>query len=392
MKLSPAFKSFIREHEQDDVHELALHAKQYPDIDIQSAILQISGRKMAAEKIPSWYINESVLYPKHISMEQCSSEYTARYKANLVAGNCMTDLTGGLGVDFSFMAQKFTQEAVYVEQQTELAEIAADNFEALGLENVIVRNADAVDYLGMMSPVDLIYIDPSRRNNEGRKIFRIEDCTPNILDIEDLLEEKAGLVMIKLSPMLDISLVLKSLRNISEVHVISVDNECKELLFVKQKDNKKQLIHCVNIQKDKIDRFLLERNQEEQAVAKYTSSIGQYLYEPNVSLLKAGAYKYISAYYDLDKLHPSSHLYTSDELVPDFQGRRFIVDRVCSLNKKDIKLYLSVIGQANITTRNFPLSVQEIRNRARIKDGGNIYIFATTLSNENKVLIVCRKV
>ncbi|NDV96282.1 SAM-dependent methyltransferase [Dysgonomonas sp. 521] len=391
MTLPPALKSFVREHGQDDVHELALHARQYPSIDMQLAIRQITGRKIAAEKIPSWYDNESVIYPKHISMEQCSSEYTARYKASLVAGDCMTDLTGGLGVDFSFMAPKFAKEAVYVEQQKELSEIAAGNFDALGLDNVIIKNADAVDYLRMMPPTDLIYIDPSRRDNVGRKIFRIEDCTPNILDIEDLLEEKAGMAMIKLSPMLDISLVLKSLRNISDVHVVSVDNECKELLFVKQKDCGKQLIHCVNIQKDKADKFLLEKNQEEQAIARYASSVGRYLYEPNVSLLKAGVYKYISAYYKLDKLHPSSHLYTSDEFLPDFQGRRFVVDSICSLNKKDIKSYLSTIGHANITTRNFPLSVEEIRKRTKIKDGGTIYIFATTLSNEDKVLVLCRK-
>jgi hypothetical protein len=392
MTLSQELKNFVREHEYDDVHELVLHAKQYPGIDIQPAIRQIAGRKTAREKIPSWYAIDSILYPKHISMEQCSSEQTARYKAGLVEGASMVDLTGGFGIDFSFMARKFIKSAVYVERQEDLCGMASYNFGILGLKNVSVENADALKYLSEMSFADLIYIDPARRDTGGKKIFRIEDCSPNILEIEELLEKKAARTMIKLSPMLDLTLALKSLENISDVHIVSVDNECKELLLVKDKAKTGQcIIHCINIQKNKTDKLSLKREQDDSAKVNYTASVGKYLYEPNTSLLKAGIYKYIAEFYRLEKLHPDSHLYTSDDSRTDFQGRGFVVDNVCTLGKKDIKQYLPGISRANITTRNFPLSVQEIRKKTKLKDGGDIYIFATTLSDDRKVLIICHK-
>jgi len=392
MILSQELKDFVKEHESDAIHELALHANQYPGIDISLAIQQITGRKIAREKIPSWYAVDSILYPQHISMEQCSSEQTARYKAALVEGNTMVDLTGGFGIDFSFMAERFMKKAVYVEQQKELSEIASYNFGILGLKNVIIENTDALEYLSEIPSVDLIYIDPARRDTSGKKIFRIEDCSPNILEIEDILEAKSYRVMIKLSPMLDLTLALKSLKNIFDVHIVSVDNECKELLLIKDKAKKEQcFIHCINIQKNKTTKFSIQRQQEDTAIADYAVSVGKYLYEPNASLLKAGIYKYIAEFYKLKKLHPSSHLYTSDKLKADFQGRTFVVDTVCTLSKKDIKQYLTGIGQANITTRNFPLSVQEIRKKTKLKDGGDIYIFATTLSDDKKALIICHK-
>jgi hypothetical protein len=392
MILPQDLKDFVREHESDNIHELALHAKQYPGIDMQAAIRQITGRKIAREKIPSWYAIDSILYPKHISMEQCSSEQTARYKAGLVEGDSMVDLTGGFGIDFAFMAVKFRKKAVYAEQQKELSEIASYNFGILGLKNVSVENTDALTYLSGMPFTDLIYIDPARRDAGGKKMFRIEDCSPNILEIEDLLEKKAAGTIIKLSPMLDLTLALKSLRNISDVHIVSVENECKELLLVKDKAKAGQcIIHCINIQKNGTDKLSLRKEQEDSAKADYTASVGKYLYEPNTSLLKAGIYKYTAERYQLKKLHPDSHLYTSDDLRNDFQGRRFVVDNICSLGKKDIKQYLPGIGQANITTRNFPLSVQEIRKKTKLKDGGDVYIFATTLSDNSKVLIICHK-
>lgn len=393
MILSQELKKFVKEHEYDDIHELALQAKQYSGIDIRLAIRQIAGRKIAREKIPAWYTLDSILYPQHISMEQCSSEQTARYKAGLVEGDSMIDLTGGFGIDFSFMAEKFRNRAIYVEQQKELSEIAAYNFNILGLKNITVENSDALEYFSTMPSVDLIYIDPARRDNLGNKIFRIEDCSPNILEIEAILEAKGSRIMIKLSPMLDLTLALKSLKNVSDVHIISVDNECKELLLIKDKaKNGECSIHCINIQKERTTELSLIKGQEDLAKIDYTTCIGGYLYEPNTSLLKAGIYKYIGEFYQLKKLHPSSHLYTSDELRDDFQGRSFVVDRVCSFSKKDIKQHLVGISQANITTRNFPLSVQEIRKKTKLKDGGDVYIFATTLSDDRKVLIICHKV
>ncbi|MFV0538783.1 MAG: THUMP-like domain-containing protein [Dysgonomonas sp.] len=389
--ISGTLNEFVKEHENDDIRVLALRATQYPEIDMQLAIRQITGRRIAKEKKPSWYINENILYPKHLSLEQSSSEKTACYKATLVNGDSMVDLTGGMGVDFSFLAKKFKQ-AVYVEQQAELTEIAVHNFKELGLTNVIVKNEEALSYLLDTPPIDLIYIDPARRDTVGRKTVGIEDCTPNILELESLLEEKGKQTMIKLSPMLDISLALKSLSNISDVHIISYNNECKELLFIKKETDIETFYHCVNIQKEKTDILSFTRDQEEETAISYKPQIGQYLYEPNSSIMKAGAYKYLSTYYNIDKIHPNSHLYTSDSLISDFQGRSFIIENICSLNKKEVKQYLGNIKQANITTRNFPLSVQELRKRTGLKEGGDIYIFATTLADEKKVLIICKKI
>lgn len=389
MNLSDELKAFIITHEADDVHSLALQAKQYPDIDMEMAIRQITGRKIAKEKIPSWYANDNIIYPKHLSMEQCSSEQTALFKASLCGGESMADLTGGLGVDCFFLAHGFNN-AVYVEQQSELAEIAVHNFKILG-QDIKVVNEDAVSYLSSMPPANLIYIDPARRDSTGRKTVLIEDCTPNILDIESLLEEKSKQVMIKLSPMLDITLAVKSVKSVSDVYIISVNNECKELLFIKKGNTGKTLYHCVNIQNSNTDTYTFYKEDEDTISLNYTTKIAKYLYEPNASILKAGAYKSIAKAYSLDKLHPSSHLYTSEILYEDFPGRKFVVDNICSLNKKDMKEYLSDIKQANITTRNFPLSVQEIRKKTGLKDGGDIYIFATTLVDDRKVLLICHK-
>lgn len=391
MKFQPELIQFVKEHEKEDVHTLALRAKRYPEIDMEWVVRQISGRQMAKSKIPFWYSFDDIIYPKHLSLEQSSSEQTALYKATLYSGGCMVDLTGGMGVDFSFIATKFEQ-STYVEQKSELVEIAAHNFGVLGLNNVNAICTDAIEYLRLMPKVDLIYIDPARRDNAGRKTVQIEDCTPDILEIEYLLEDKADVTLIKLSPMLDISLALNLLKNISDVHIISVNNECKELLFIKDKVRDKIRFHCVNIQNNKADIFSFYKDEEESAKINYESNTGKYLYEPNASILKAGAYKCIAESFKLDKLHISSHLYTSDVLDKTFPGRIFLITNILTLSKSDIKMHLSNIKQANVTTRNFLLSVQEIRNKTGIKEGGDIYIFATTLANERKVLIVCKKV
>ncbi|MDR2956048.1 MAG: class I SAM-dependent methyltransferase [Prevotella sp.] len=388
MRLSDELIRFVNEHEKEDVHTLALQSHKYPQIDISLAICQITGRRIAKDKIPAWYENQQIVYPKHLPLEQSSSQATAQYKASLCSGKSMVDLTGGLGVDFYFISQNFNN-ATYVEQQYALAELATYNFKVLGL-NVQTVNADAIDYLHSMSYVDLIYIDPARRDNIGKKTVRIEDCTPNILEIEDLLEQKAERVMIKLSPMLDISLALKSLKNISQVHIISVDNECKELLFIKEKEVINTIFHCINIYNGATDIYTFTKEKEADSNISCPSVPGKYLYEPNASILKAGAYKIIADEYSVSKLHPSSHLYTSDRLIY-FPGRKFTIDGIYTLNKKDIKEYIAPLKQANITTRNFPLSVNEIRKKTGLKEGGDIYIFATTLANDKRVLIICRK-
>lgn len=388
--ISSRLIDFVNEHEHDDIHMLALHSNLYPEIDIQQAIQQIKGRKIAKDKIPSWYKNQKIVYPKHLSLEQCSSEQTACYKASLVKGNSMVDLTGGLGVDFSFLSTKF-RDAVYVEKQSELTDIAINNFRELGLNNTSVVNADAIEYLEAMPAVDLIYIDPARRDSIGKKVVHIEDCTPNIIEIEHLLDTKAQQTMIKLSPILDITLALRSLSYVTDVYIISSNNECKELLFIKKKSGDELQYHCVNIHKNGIDDFSFRKVQEEDAAVSYATEPGTYLYEPNSSILKAGSYKYIAEYNELEKLHPNSHLYTSDKLHTDFQGRKFQIEQVCTLGKKDINKYLQGIKHANIATRNFPLSVAEIRKKTKLEDGGDIYIFATTLMNEKKSLLICKK-
>lgn len=389
-------QQFIIQHESDDIRQLALKTKSYPSIDMPIAIQQIAGRQIAKYKIPSWYQFENIIYPKHLSMEQCSSENTALYKASLCKGDLLIDLTGGLGVDFSFMAKNHTQ-AYYIEAQSELTELAQCNFNTLNLTQAKVIQDDAVSFLNSFNDIaDTIFIDPARRSDTGKKTVLIEDCTPNLIDIDNLLNSKAKRVIIKLSPMLDITHALNSLSNITEVHIISVNNECKELLFIKekskQKDDEIKLI-CINLLTNRQNEsFTFTKGQESTSSVSHTDIPEEYLYEPNSSILKAGAYKSLAIRYNLKKLHPNSHLYTSNVLVNNFPGRKFKIKQVISPNKKEIKTHFNNITQANIATRNYPFSVADIRKQTKLKEGGIDYIFATTLANEKKVLILCEKV
>lgn len=384
---------FSREHESIDVHQLALHGNKHPEIDIPQALQQIRGLQIAKYKIPTWYNCENIVYPIHLSLEQCSSEKTAQYKREVAPkGIRMVDLTGGLGVDTFFLSGNF-KTTTYVEQQESLTTLAKHNFNALDSNSIEVVNQDSVTYLEQMGKVDLIFIDPARRDIKGRKTTLIEDCTPNLIEIQHLLDTKAKKVMIKLSPMLDISLALQSLTNISAVHIVSVDNECKELLFIKDNSepNEEPTVHCVNLVANK-ELFSFTKIEEENAVVHYTSSLATYLYEPNASIMKAGGYKIISQRYGISKLHPSSHLYTSDSLFDKFPGRKFRIQKKSSLNKKDVKRDFTNLHQANISTRNFPLKPEELKKRLNIKDGGNIYIFGTTLADNQKAILICEKI
>ena len=393
MKLNEQLKQFILAHESDNIHDLALKANKYKGLDVNYAIQQIKGRQIAKIKIPSWYDNAEIIYPRHLSMEQCSSEYTARYKADLCEGNTMVDLTGGFGVDIAFLSSKFPK-ATYIEQQAELYSIAKHNFKILDL-CIDTHNTTSESYLEEMVAVDLIYIDPARRDDIGRKTVRIEDCTPNVIEIEELLEKKSKKTMIKLSPMLDISLALNSVKNVSDVYVISHNNECKELLFVKDNANLVAVtnIHCVNIiqGKAKVDNFIFTKVSEDTLNISYAKELGKYLYEPNSSILKAGAYKSVANQFKLQKLHPNSHLYTSDDLIESFPGRIFNIEAISSPDKKSLRKS-GEINKANLSTRNFPISTQELAKKLNIKDGGNIYLFGTTMADEKKILIICHKV
>lgn len=393
MNLSPKLILFCKQHENDDVYILALQAHLYPDIDLQFAIRQIKGMQIAKNKLPRWYVYEQILYPPHLSLEQASSEKSGLYKQELcIKGDTMIDLTGGLGVDCSFLSKRFNR-AVYVEQQLDLSLLAKHNFGVLGLDNIEVVNEDAVKYLQEMEGgVDLIYIDPARRNTQGNKIFLIEDCTPNLLEIQDILISKAQRVMIKLSPMLDLTLALSKLKNVSSVHIVSVNNEVKELLFiVEQRQIAGSKFYCVNIQKKGLDTFSFDSEEEGAVSITYTSDIKMYLYEPNASIMKAGAYKLAAHRFGLEKLHVNSHLFTSDTLVAEFPGRIFKAKSVFSLSKSDLKKNVSDIKKMNITIRNFPMTVDALRKRLKVSEGGDDYLFATTIANGQKVLVLCEK-
>ena len=392
MQLSAETIAFIEEHARADVRSLALQAKKYPEVDMAMAVVQIAGRQIAEAKIPSWYQVEGLLYPKHLSMEQCSSEATALYKMGLVEGKTFADLTGGFGIDCSFLSRKFKQ-ADYVERQAELCELAGHNFPLLGL-NIGVHNEDGVDYLKRMQPVDCLYLDPARRDGHGGKTVAISDCEPDVSALEELLVEKAKTVMVKLSPMLDLSLALKSLKHVREVHIVSVNNECKELLLLLRKSavSSEIQIHCEQIVNScEHQHYAFTLSEEHTSECPLAEAVGAYLYEPNASILKAGAYRSLTQTYPVEKLHASSHLYTSACFVEDFPGRRFKVEKVSGFGKKELKEFMQGMEKANLTIRNFPSSVAELRKRLKLKEGGEDYLFATTLADESKVLIKCRK-
>lgn len=394
MELSAETLHFIEEHKEDDTRMLALQGSKYPQIDMSVAVTQIAGRQIAARKIPSWHQVPGLWYPRHLSMEQCSSEVTARYKASLLKGDTFADLTGGFGIDCAFIARHF-QHADYVERQAELCELAKHNFPLLDLKHISVHNQDGVEYLQAMSPVDCLFLDPARRDGHGGKTVAISDCEPDVDALESLLVDKADRVMVKLSPMLDLSLALRELKTVCEVHIVAVNNECKELLLLLQKSpvSSDIPVHCEHITgSGERQHYVFTLAAEKSASCSLASVVGAYLYEPNAAILKAGAYRLLTqAYPAVEKLHVNSHLYTSSTFVSDFPGRRFRVEAVSGFGKKELKGFLEGMDKANITVRNFPLSVAELRKRLKLKEGGEDYIFATTLADEQKVLVRGRR-
>ena len=388
MNLNEITKQFIRENLNADVPTLAL--KKAPvGTDVSFALRQIEARQLLRKKVPSWSENEDLLFPVHLSIEQCSSEASAQYKASLLQGHSFADLTGGLGVDTYFISQHF-QQADYVERQAELCDLARHNFYVLKA-NVDVWNEIAEDYLNHCEPKDCIFIDPARRDAYGRKTVSISDCTPNVIDLQEKLLQKAERVMIKLSPMLDISKALEELHHVKEVHVVAVANECKELDFIMERDyqGETQFV-CVNLLTSQPElRFIQEAEQD--CPAKIADAVLNYLYEPNPAVMKAGCFKLLTERFDVFKLHKNSNLYTSEQLIPDFPGRIFVVENWALYNKKVKQTLLSDVGQASIAVRNFPLSVAELRKVLKIGDGDATYLFATTLKGEKKVLIRTKK-
>lgn len=493
--MNQATLDFIRQHQDDDVRQLAFLGSKYPEVDMPFALDQIRGRKMARVKLPRWASIDGIIYPPHISMEQCSSEQTALYKAELAArllglspsssengeekekesenasnlhlseicefagkgavdsefakneATCekqqilieseenvneikeepyegdfseetgFVDLTGGFGVDFSYIASRLGVKSMYVERQAHLCEAAKENFGRLGLKNAIVKNGDGIevlhsfaskkeaaasDSLGITEDqsqslfktnlgLKLIFIDPARRDDAGNKVVSLKDCTPDVTLLQEEMLSKSDYVIIKLSPMLDWHRAVSELNCVQEVHIISVNNECKELLLVLSARNMGNLrIYCIN---DAQSFVCDEMEMEESSVkiAPFTLEEMQYLYEPNASLMKAGCFGVLSERYDARMLSKNSHLFVSREPIAVFPGRSFRIIAISSFNKKELKRHLSGITKANIATRNFPLSVAELRKRLKLKDGGETYIFATTLSDESHVLVITEK-
>lgn len=386
--LDDATIEFIAQHREEDVRTLALQAGRYPTVDMREAVTQIEGWQQAREKLPTWAAVEGIIYPPKISMEQCSSEKTAKYKAKQVKGKRFADLTGGFGIDFSYMARNFN-EAFYIERNKTLCDIATANFSLLGLEDAKVMNGNSEELFESLPHLDWIFVDPARRDGDGRKVVALSDCEPNVVEL-DLLS-KADMAMIKCSPMLDITMACRQLQHVSSVHIVSVNNECKELLIILNSgDFTGFTTHCVNILKDSTQIFSFTQDDEDTAETSYSSEVGKYLYEPNASVQKAGSPKSLSSHYHVDKLHPNSHLYTSNEHIHNFPGRIFEVVEVLGFSKANIKSVQS-LGKANITVRNFPESVQLLRKRLKLTDGGENYIFATTLNDDSKALILCKK-
>ena len=381
-------RQFIAEHLNDDVHELALRYSN-AKVDMALALRQIEARQLLRKKVPSWSDNDDLLFPPHLSIEQCSSEATALYKASLLQGSSFVDLTGGLGIDCFFLSRHF-QKADYVELNPELCLLAEHNFGALGI-SAQVHNESAETYLTHCDPVEVIFLDPARRDAYGRKTVSIADCTPDVIAMQDLLLQKARRVMVKLSPMLDIAKALEQLRHVSEVHVVAVANECKELLLVMEPGYEDASVFIgVNLQSGQ-PPFRFTREEEQQASPAFAPVPLQYLYEPNAVLMKAGCFKLLAQRYQVRMLHANSHLYTSEQKVPGFPGRIFQVEGWAPFSKKLGQTLLADVDKASIATRNFPLTVAALRKTWKIADGDEIYLFATTLANGQKAVVKCRK-
>jgi 16S rRNA G966 N2-methylase RsmD len=462
IKLTPEIKEFIKNHLQDDVTKLVLQAKKYPEIPINFVALQIQARQKLKQKLPEWTDNENITYISALSTEQSSSEITAKFKAELVAGNLLIDLTGGMGVDIAYMSKSF-EKAIYLEQNEDLKTITEQNFEVLALNKIQCFNLNSVEFLRgfeeadsfleeinfnlilnpspakkdltlsnfspsqqekknpvnpvilskktlsdfspsqqekensvnpvILSKKTLIYLDPARRNEQGGKVVLLQDCEPNILEIKDLLFQKANKILLKTSPMLDIDLAVNSLQNVSKVWVVAVDNEVKELLFLIEKNHTQEPeLLAVNLSSKQKETSIFSFKKSEETTCEIEYHLPkQYLYEPNAALMKIGAFKSIAVKYSLKKIHSNSHLYTSDELVNDFAGRVFEIKAIESLDKKRLLLFLPE-KKANISVRNFPLTVKQIREKIGVQDGGNVYLIATTNSENQKIVLVCEKV
>jgi len=412
-----ATKDFVLRHRDDDVRMLALQKNVSPDVDLPFALLQIAGWQTARRKLPSWAAKEDIVYPVHLSMEQCSSEAAAEYKSRLITdffrkkstsdegkatiSGGFIDLTGGLGVDFSFIARNF-EDSTYVEKDEQLCDIARHNLPVLGLPESKIVNADGIGYIRDTNRhFSLIFMDPARRDSNGGKVVAISDCTPDVVGNLDLLMSKTDALLVKLSPMLDRHKAVGDLRGfVKDVHIVSVDNECKELLLLlcnytseETKEHSRLRIICTNITGSTgQDIFSYYADEAVGTIPLYKDFSAEYLYEPNASIMKAGCFDILADRMQVRPVSNNSHLFVSDKKICDFPGRRFRILRTTSMNKKELRSALAGIDRANISTRNFPMKAEELKKKLKLKDGGGIFIFGTTDNDSRHLLFICESI
>lgn len=380
-------QQFINVHLNDDLTKIIFKGSPFKNISIQELANQIAAKKKSETKLPTWFHLKKCYFPDKISIEQTSSETTAKYKSKLISGEKLIDITGGFGVD-SFYFSKQVSKVIHCEINQDLSTIVAYNYQQLQVENIDTISGDGIDYLQKTTDFfDWIYIDPSRRNDHKEKVFLLKDCLPDVPKYLDFLFTKTNQILIKVSPILDISSTINELKFVSEIHIIAVQNEVKELLFLVNKNSDKEIkiltINILNQENQKFDFFI-----NQQSTANYELPLS-YLYEPNAAILKSGGFDEVANQLGIYKLHKHSHLYTSDSLI-DFPGRRFKIESICKYDKKVLKKLIPE-NKANITTRNFPKTVAQIRKETNIKDGGNLYLFFTTDINEKLICLLTKK-
>lgn len=405
---------FIERNLDADIRQLALKGCRDKEVDFDTALRQIAGRQTARRKLPTWAAIDGIIYPPHLNMEQCSSEQTARYKAgicqqllsktsNLKSQNSnLLDLTGGFGVDFAFMSEAF-DETTYIERNSELFAISSNNLKLLVPKGKCI-NSDGIEMLHALDHATIIFMDPARRDDHGARTYGISDCTPNVLEVKDELLQKTDFIILKLSPMLDWHQAVNDLGKhyIKEVHIVSVQNECKELIVVlsgkwKEESENGMKVVCTNILTDNSHELFEyspsphHSSLNTSATSHLTLNTSHFLYEPNASIMKAGCFAEVEQVFNVSQLAPNSHLFASDKIIDNFPGRKFQIQAISSMNKQELKVALKDIRQANITVRNFPLTVAELRKKLKCSDGGETYIFATTLMDKQRILIICTR-
>lgn len=368
---------------------MILKGSPFPYVSSQEIGVQISGKKKAKSKLPVWFNAQNILYPPNLNLEQTSSEKTAKYKASLISGDYLIDLTGGFGIDTYFFAEKFRQLA-YCELNPELFEIAAHNFKILRAENIKTFQGNGIEFLKVSAKhFDWIYLDPSRRDEHGGKVFQLNQCTPDISDNLELLFSRSENIMLKTSPLLDLKAGIIELKHVSEIHIVAVDSDVKELLWILKKGYQGKVeIKTIDFQKSETQLFetTFSNNQSEVPLSLPL----KYLYEPNPAIMKSGMFRELAVQTNTLKLHSNTHLYTS-ETIKNFPGRKFEVSEILAFNKKVLKQRLK-LKKANITTRNFPKPVEVLRQELKISDGGNSYLFFTTNLKNEKIVLVCKKI